>query len=174
MRHGTSFSRRNASEGYLIYSSLETRGRREGRAPAGTHGPRATKKHAAEPQVQPKIPGLPCANGFNGLLRALPGDHAWLPPSFADNSATLAPASERQDHTISPSAAASLVFSTPPRPPHPASTFVTTRTSLFDEADGAMKPLIWGRREAEYFLRADWTAKISLKCLRKLDFTRRR
>src|SRR5882724_9106200 len=40
---------------------LETRGRREDRAPAGTHGPRATKKHAAEPQAQPKIPGLPCA-----------------------------------------------------------------------------------------------------------------
>jgi hypothetical protein len=41
-------------------------------------------------------------NGFNGLLRALPGDRALLPPSparcgriFAD----LAPASGRQDHT---------------------------------------------------------------------------
>jgi hypothetical protein len=25
--------------------------------------------------------GIPCANGFNGLLRALPGDRALLPPS---------------------------------------------------------------------------------------------
>jgi hypothetical protein len=32
------------------------------------------KKHAAEPQAQPRIPGLPCANGFNGFLRALLGD----------------------------------------------------------------------------------------------------
>src|SRR5882757_7296620 len=34
----------------------ELRGRREDRAPAGTHGPRAEKKHAAEPQAQPRIP----------------------------------------------------------------------------------------------------------------------
>jgi hypothetical protein len=31
------------------------RGRRGCRALAATHGPRATKKHAAEPQVQPNI-----------------------------------------------------------------------------------------------------------------------
>jgi hypothetical protein len=43
-------------------------------------------------------------NGFNGLLRALPGDRACLPPSSADNSANLTPASGHQDHTTSPSA----------------------------------------------------------------------
>jgi hypothetical protein len=48
-------------------------GRREDRAPAGTHGPRATKKHAAEPQVQPKSPGLPCAMVLR-LIRGLPGE----------------------------------------------------------------------------------------------------
>jgi hypothetical protein len=31
----------------------------------------------------PKHSGIPCANGFNGLLRALPGDRAFLPPSPA-------------------------------------------------------------------------------------------
>src|SRR5882757_7767734 len=36
-------------------------------------------------------------DGFNGFLHALLGDHAWLPPSSADRSAHLAPASERQD-----------------------------------------------------------------------------
>jgi hypothetical protein len=58
------------------------RGRREDRAPAGAHGPRAGKKHAAEPQAQPGIPGLPCAMVLR-LIRDLPGDHAWLPPSPA-------------------------------------------------------------------------------------------
>jgi len=48
-------------------------------------------------------------NGFNGLLRALPGDRALLPPSSADRSAHLAPASGRQDHTAWPSARASVV-----------------------------------------------------------------
>src|SRR5450755_1116067 len=45
-------------------------------------------------------------NGFNGLLRTLPGDRACLPPSpprslLLEN---LTPASGRQDHTTSPSA----------------------------------------------------------------------
>ena len=32
----------------------------------------------------PGSPGIPARNGFNGFLRALPGDRACLPPSFAD------------------------------------------------------------------------------------------
>src|SRR6202035_5082276 len=48
-------------------------------------------------------------NGFNGFLRTLPGDRACLPPSSTDCSADLTPASGRQDHTTSPSAAASFV-----------------------------------------------------------------
>jgi hypothetical protein len=32
----------------------------------------------------PESPGIPARNGFNGLLRALPGDRALLPPSPAD------------------------------------------------------------------------------------------
>jgi hypothetical protein len=50
--------------------------------------------------------------GFNGFLRALPGDHAWLPPSPVRRESvftTLAPASERQNHTTSPSAQATFV-----------------------------------------------------------------
>src|ERR1700681_3373838 len=103
----------------------------------------------------PESPGVPARNGFNGFLRALPGDRAVLPPSSADmflskpgwadlNSANLTPASGRQDHTTSPYAATSLVrtlliahrpFANPPcdpvarktlpRPPHPIPTFVT-------------------------------------------------
>src|SRR5258707_9379127 len=34
----------------------------------------------------PESPGIPARNGFNGLLRALPGDRALLPPSLADTA----------------------------------------------------------------------------------------
>ena len=41
-------------------------------------------------------------DGFNGFLRALPGDRALLPPSLADTSPpNLTPASGCQDHTTS-------------------------------------------------------------------------
>jgi hypothetical protein len=70
----------------------------------------------------PESPDVPARNGFNGFLRALPGDRALLPPSPADmflskpgwadlNSASLTPASGRQDHTTSPYAATSFVSS---------------------------------------------------------------
>ena len=50
-------------------------------------------------------------NGFNGFLRTLPGDRAFLPPSPAEDSANLTPASGRQDHTTSPSASGAFVTS---------------------------------------------------------------
>src|SRR6266478_4995200 len=105
----------------------KTRGRREGRVPARTHGPRATRStrqnHRYRRIIRPSL-----RNGFNGVLRALLGDHAWLPPSPVRRESvftTLAPASERQDHTTSPSAATSFVRAlfthlTLPRPSHPA------------------------------------------------------
>src|SRR5256885_2521183 len=46
------------------------------------------------------------AQWLYGLLRALPGERALLPPSLADRSASLTPASRRQDHTTSPYALA--------------------------------------------------------------------
>ena len=48
-------------------------------------------------------------NGFNGFLRDLPGDRAFLPPSLAAFAANLMPASGHQDHTTSPSAFAPFV-----------------------------------------------------------------
>jgi hypothetical protein len=106
-----------------------------------------------------KSPGIPARNGFNGFLRALPGDRAFLSPSLPDQrliapgwadlpSDNLTPASRRQDHTTSPSATGSVVRvpsdrsrivrpalhhvprPTLPRPPHPAPRSVTTRTPL--------------------------------------------
>jgi hypothetical protein len=58
----------------------KTRGRREGPVPARTHGPRATKStrqnHRYRRIIRPSL-----RSGFNGVLRALPGDRALLPPS---------------------------------------------------------------------------------------------
>ena len=49
-------------------------------------------------------------DGFNGVLRALPGDRAFLPPSPRGSyPRNLASASGGQDHTTSPSVSASLV-----------------------------------------------------------------
>src|SRR5260370_32924766 len=70
----------------------------------------------------PESPGIPARNGFNSLCRALPGDLALLPPSPRGYHArphplgptchpqNLTPASGRQDHTIVPAAATSLVI----------------------------------------------------------------
>src|SRR5437868_15294319 len=55
-----------------------------------------------------------------GLFRALLGDRAFLPPSPADRSTDLTPASGRQDHTALPSAISAARLAKPKRPPHPA------------------------------------------------------
>src|SRR6266478_9116096 len=86
---------------------LQIRGRRECRAPdapaaacgvvestrVSHHGHTGNTRH-------------PPRNGFNGFLRALPGDRAFLPPSSLRSLLlkNLTPASGRQDHTTSPSA----------------------------------------------------------------------
>src|SRR5262245_13709072 len=57
-----------------------------------------------ELQVQPRHPGLPRTMVVR-LIRALPGEAAFLAPVVGRNSADVAPGSRRQDHTISPSAA---------------------------------------------------------------------
>src|ERR1700687_3677278 len=74
-----------------------------------------------------ETPGIPARNGFNGFLRDLPGDRAFLSPSSLRSLLlkNLTPASRRQDHTTSPSALALFVKKTLPRPPHPVPTFVT-------------------------------------------------
>ncbi len=69
-----------------------------------------SKAHELVTTVAPGSPGIPARNGFNGFLRALPGDRAFLSPSPAEaSSADLTPASRRQDHTTSPSARSALL-----------------------------------------------------------------
>jgi hypothetical protein len=114
------------------------RGRREDRAPAGTHGPRATKKHAAEPQVQPKSPGLPCAMVLR-LIRDLPGETGLCcHRRLAFISQGEAPESGRQDHTLSPSASCCSSDDTT-RPSHPA-------PNVRDDREA---PLLWVRDARE-------------------------
>jgi len=86
-----------------------------------THGPRATKKARGRTTGTGGSSGLPCAMVLR-LIRDLPGEPGLFATVAARKliSRNLAPASGRQDHTISPSAATSLVLSTLPRPSHPA------------------------------------------------------
>ena len=64
----------------LHVSPSERRGRREGRAPAGTRkSVRDRNAHGVDHRFAGS-PGLPCANGFNGVLRALPGERCTIAP----------------------------------------------------------------------------------------------
>jgi hypothetical protein len=109
------------------------RGRRESRvhaAPAVSCAKCANKNaHEHTGSAEAIRPSL--RSGFNGFLRALPGDRAVLPPSSALRSANLTPASGRQDHTTSPSASAPFVkgasASTASRP---ASVTIASRPSV--------------------------------------------
>ena len=88
------------------------RGRRESRvraAPAVSCA-KCTRKNAHEHTGPAEASDFPCAVVLR-LIRTLPGDRAFLPPSPARLSANLTPASGCQDHTISPSASSALVRS---------------------------------------------------------------
>jgi hypothetical protein len=89
--------------------------------------------HAANVRHSPR-------NGFNGFLRALPGDRALLPPSSLRSLLlkNLTPASGRQDHTTSPSASGALVFGTVSvhRIPYPTSVTIAKRPSEWDGMAG--------------------------------------
>jgi hypothetical protein len=127
----------------------------------------------------PESPGIPARNGFNGLLRALPGDRAFLSPSSALLLADLTPASRRQDHTTLPSAATSLVSTLSDRSrqtrlrshralkrcrvhciPHPTSVTIAKRPSVWGGM-ARISELIWVQREGKYFCKWDWTGKIT-------------
>ena len=93
--------------------TLQIRGRREDRvhaAPAVSCA-NCTKKRTRAYRFSGGIPAFP-AQWFYGLLRALPGDRAFLPPSSLRSvcfSKNLTPASGRQNHTTSPYANAPFV-----------------------------------------------------------------
>jgi hypothetical protein len=105
-------------------------------------------------------PGIPARDGFNGFLRALLGDRAFLPPSLPRSVLleNLTPALRRQDHTTSPSARWRSRQQRNSRPSHPNPTSVTI----------AKRPFVWAgmttdmqviclKSEPEYFCEGGWT-----------------
>src|SRR5881394_4185449 len=99
-----------------------------------THSNRRTRAY----RFSRNSPAFP-TQWLYGLLRALPGERAFLPPSLLRSLLlkNLTPASRRQDHTTSPYA---LAFSsgvkkrlTPKRPPHSGPT----------HRDDRETPLLW-------------------------------
>jgi hypothetical protein len=71
-------------------------------------------------------PGIPARNGFNGFLRALPGDRALLSPSSRGHPRNLTPtieASGPHDFAVREPSASRQERN--PRPPHPRPTSVT-------------------------------------------------
>jgi|SRR5665647_263721 len=93
---------------------------------------------------------------FYGLYRALPGDRAFLPPSPADRSTDLTPASGCQDHTALPSASAPFVKG--------ASASTASRSNVRDDgqrpspgAGWCVYRLICDFGKSEYFCRRGLT-----------------
>src|SRR5436190_22322652 len=67
----------------------DVRGRRECRVLAATHGPPANKKAGGRYHRSSRIIRHSLRNGFNGFLRALPRDRAFLPLSPRGSSTRL-------------------------------------------------------------------------------------
>ena len=89
--------------------SLDRRGRRECRVTTSPMARLQQKSRRQSPQVRPDQPAFP-ARWCYGLYRALPGDLCLVATVVREiNPATLAPASERQNHTTSPSASVTFV-----------------------------------------------------------------
>ena len=79
-------SRREAPEALMNLPPLGGRGeRRMPNAPAVSCAMIVVERTRVTTST-PESPGIPARNGFNGFLRALPGDRALLPPSSADMS----------------------------------------------------------------------------------------
>src|SRR6201996_4140623 len=115
----------------------------------------------------PEHPAFP-ARWFYGLLRALPGDRAFLPPSPPGSlprqlDASVG-ASGPHDFAVRITRPSSKAL---PRPPHPMPNVRDDReTPLSDGArDGGHTQLICGGRKAKTFYRVGWTGRNSLQLL---------
>src|SRR5712691_9440297 len=137
----------HVSRGFCAFVPPSRKQRAQGMPDARcTRGRLCSKKHRRQQPRVHRNSRHSLRNGFNGVLRALLGDHAWLPPSPARRRsvfATLAPASERQDHTTSPSAQTPFVRAMTAlgdvRPSHP----------IHNVRDDREPPLVWERDESK-------------------------
>jgi len=121
---------------------------------------------AKSPQVRPDQSGFPRANGFNGFLRALPGDRALLPPSSADFRRFDAgiEASGPHDFTVRDRQRSSAM---PSRPSHPAPNVRDDREAPLIEGCGTGQnvALFWGCDQCRADA-ADWHDG-QITCLRQ-------
>jgi hypothetical protein len=130
------------------------RGRREDRVHAAPAVSRAicTKQNAHEHTGSAEASGLPCAVVY-GLLRALPGERALLPPSSPRSLLlrNLTPASRRQNHATSPSASACVRHFAGIASTASHRAFRDVRTPLLSGETGGEKPLICPTVQEKYF-----------------------
>src|SRR5580704_19206337 len=115
--------------------SLDRRGRRECGVTTSPMARLQQKSRRQSPQVGPDQPAFP-ARWCYGLYRALPGDLclvATVIPEKLASQELSACFGAPGPHGLAVRARVSRLLPRS-RPPHPASTFVTTRTPLFDEA----------------------------------------
>ena len=109
-RHDFLFSRHEMSELLEVHRPRNHK-RAQGMPDARcTRGRLCSKKHRRQQLQVHRNSRHSLRNGFNGFLRALLGDHSLVATVISGIVSTnLAPASERQDHTTSPSAQTPLV-----------------------------------------------------------------
>jgi hypothetical protein len=134
-----------AAHGVRVFPSIPPSSRTEGAGKTGcpSHPWSACNKKARGRTTGTSRNARPSLrNGFNGFLRALPGEtglccHRPCDAGSVVTSATMrkriargAPASGRQDHTTSPSARAKVVCRRPHVHHSPHQRIVTTRTPL--------------------------------------------
>ena len=100
--HGDPLSRRDSPELFEKASPSGKRGRREDRAPAGAHGPRATKSTRQNHRLSRDHPAFP-ARWCYDLYAISPGTGLIAPVAGDLSSADLASAPGCQNHATSPS-----------------------------------------------------------------------
>ncbi len=79
--HTSAFPRPITPESCLKSSALKSEGVGNAGCPLHPQPPVQQKSTGVEATGTPGSPGIPARNGFNGFLRALPGDRALLSPS---------------------------------------------------------------------------------------------
>ncbi len=132
------------------------RGRREGRVPTGTRGPRAKKMHGAGTTGSAgNNPAFP-AQWFERLLRALPGDRACCPrhrhrrrPRHQRRGVGTTRLDRPHDDVrphLQGDAASPRGHRSPPQRP----VTIAMRPSQCGR-DSRIKPLIWGRRQQHFW-----------------------
>jgi hypothetical protein len=156
---------RRSASGMCENQFAQYRGRRECRvrdAPAASHA-KQNEHTSVVTTVTPVSPGIPRANGFNGFLRSLPGDRAFLPPSSARCAKhprrldTSVGVSGRYDFAVRKHAHSSRA----PRASIASRSYVRDDrdTPLFRNGMPRVVCLIWVFRKAKNFRKGDWTEK---------------